>query len=160
MQPHTVTKTIVSISEMARMVGLSKTRFYQLIKSGAFPEPERDPETNRPFYGEENQRAILAVRQRNCGINGRPVLFYARRRDAGAPRSSPKATVRSRKQQNPHADLMAGLGELGVTASLDQVVPIVQELFPAGTEGVAAGEVIKRVFLRIRSQNRTDTHER
>jgi len=79
-----VTKMVVSISEMARMVGLSKTRFYQLIKSGAFPAPERDPESNKPFYGADGQRAILGVRQRNCGINGKPVLFYSRRRDVGS----------------------------------------------------------------------------
>lgn len=43
------TKVAVSISEMARMVGLSRQRFHHL-KGTTFPEPMRDPEYNRPLY--------------------------------------------------------------------------------------------------------------
>jgi hypothetical protein len=156
MPEPTVTKHVVSISEMARMVGLSKTRFYQLIRSGAFPEPERDPDTKKPFYGADSQRAILGVRQHNCGINGTPILFYARRRDVGTTRVAKPKTSRKSTAPNTHADLMAGLSELGVNASLQDVLPIIQELYPSGTDGTPAGEVIKKVFLKIRSQNRTD----
>lgn len=156
MPEPTVTKQVVSISEMARMVGLSKTRFYQLIRSGAFPEPERDPETKKPFYGADSQRAILGVRQHNCGINGKPILFYARRRDVGTTRVAKPKTSRNSTAPNPHAELMAGLSELGVNASLQVVEPLLRELFPNGVEDQPAGEVIKKVFLRIRSQNRTD----
>lgn len=154
-----VTKMVVSISEMARMVGLSKTRFYQLIKSGAFPAPERDPDTNKPFYGADGQRAILGVRQRNCGVNGKPVLFYSRRRDVGSPRVTTRAKPQRNKPHHEYQELMAALTELGANVSLQEVGPVVRELFPRGIEGEPAGEVIKKVFLRIRSQNRTDTHK-
>lgn len=73
------TKVAVSVAEMARMVGLSRARFYQLIQAGVFPAPERHAETGRPFYGEEAQRTCLEVRRRNCGVNGKLVLFYSRR---------------------------------------------------------------------------------
>ena len=49
------TKAIVTVSEMARMCGLSRARFYQLQKAGIFPPPERNAETDRPFYSEELQ---------------------------------------------------------------------------------------------------------
>ena len=45
----------------------------------AFPEPSRDDETGRPFYDEEQQVVCLEVRRRNCGVDGKPILFYARR---------------------------------------------------------------------------------
>jgi len=45
-------KSIVSISGMARMVGLSRARFYQLVGT-TFPWPLYDIATRRPFYGEK-----------------------------------------------------------------------------------------------------------
>jgi len=72
------TKVAVTVAEMARMCGLSRSRFYQLI-GAAFPQPERQPQTDRPIYTEELQQVCLEVRRRNCGIDGKVVLFYARR---------------------------------------------------------------------------------
>jgi hypothetical protein len=69
------TKAVVSISEMARMVGLSRSRFHQLIGT-TFPWPLYAVSTKRPFYDEELQKLCLEVRRRNCGIDGKPVLFY------------------------------------------------------------------------------------
>src|ERR1700675_2313271 len=72
------TKAAVTVAEMARMCGLSRSRFYQLIGT-AFPQPERQPETARPIYTEAQQQVCLEVRRRNCGIEGKPILFYSRR---------------------------------------------------------------------------------
>src|SRR6202035_4331102 len=71
-------KAVVTVAEMARMCGLSRSRFYQLVGT-AFPQPERQPGTGRPIYTEALQKVCLEVRRRNCGIDGKPVLFYARR---------------------------------------------------------------------------------
>ena len=71
------TKAIVSVSEMARMCGLSRARFYQLQKAGVFPAPAY--QEGRPVYTEEQQQVCLEVRKKNRGVNGKPVLFYARR---------------------------------------------------------------------------------
>ena len=51
------TKMIVSITEMARMVGLSRARFYQLVGT-TFPYPLYDIAHARPFYDEELQRGV------------------------------------------------------------------------------------------------------
>ena len=45
------TKAIVTVSEMARMCGLSRARFYQLQKAGVFPAPVY--QDGRPLYPEE-----------------------------------------------------------------------------------------------------------
>ena len=50
------TKAVVSISEMARMVGLSRSRFHQLIGT-TFPWPLYDVKSRRPFYT-ENFRSL------------------------------------------------------------------------------------------------------
>ena len=76
-------KQAVTITEMARMVGLSRARFYQLIGT-AFPYPVYNASTRRPFFNEALQKVCLDVRRKNCGIDGKPILFYARRLDPPA----------------------------------------------------------------------------
>jgi len=158
MSAEIVTKSVVSVTEIARMVGLSRARFYQLVKKGTFPPADVDELTKRPCYGEDKQRQILESRRRNCGVDGKPILFYARRRDAGQTKAAPHPT--KQPKGNHHADLIDGLGQLGVTATVAQVEPLLKELFPSGTDSLAPGEVIRAVFLRIRRQNSGDKQGR
>ena len=132
------------------MVGLSRARFYELMEAGVFPRPERHAVTGRPFFSEEQQKVVLDVRRRNCGVNGQAVLFYARRLPTGlTPRRKPAA--RPVSKAGPHADLLAAvhaLGLAGVTPS--QVADAVGESFPNGIVGVGEGEVVRAVFLRLK----------
>src|SRR5271170_538767 len=90
MTENIVTKSAVSVTEMARMVGLSRARFYQLVRRGTFPPADQDAITGRPCYFEERQRQVLEVRRRNCGVDGKPLLFYSRRRDFGQTKAAPR----------------------------------------------------------------------
>lgn len=156
-----VTKAAVSVTEMARMVGLSRARFYQLVKRGTFPPADQDAATKRPCYLEEKQRQILEARRRNCGVDGTPILFYCRRNDAGQPRTAPRpASTKSNVVVKKYTDLIDGLAALNVAVTVAQVEPLVKELFPSGTDGVNPGEVIRAVFLRIQRQNPGDKQGR
>jgi hypothetical protein len=140
------TKVAVSMAEMARMVGLSRTRFYQLVGK-TFPFPIYAVATRRPFYTEELQLVCLEVRRRNCGIDGRPVLFYCR----GAKPTTSKKT--KPVQGDQHADLLEGLRELGLaTVTTQQVSEAVRSLYPNGVAAEPEGAVLRAVFLRIKRQ--------
>jgi Prophage CP4-57 regulatory protein (AlpA) len=161
MSDNIVTKAAVSVTEMAKMVGLSRARLYQLIKKGTFPPADQDEVTKRPCYLEEKQRQILEARRRNCGVDGKPCLFYSRRNDSGQKRTATRPTIGKVKEVvKKYTDLIDGLAALNVTASVAQVEPLVKELFPNGTDGVELGEVIRAVFLRIQSQNPGDSQRR
>lgn len=99
MSENIVSKSVVSITEMARMVGLSRARFYQLVRKGTFPAADQDPLTKRPCYFQEKQLQILEARRRNCGVDGQPILFYSRRRDLGSIKSKPKEEKPKSKNQ-------------------------------------------------------------
>jgi len=147
------TKAIVTVSDMARMCGLSRARFYQLQKVGIFPPPLHDVVTRRPFYDEELQKVCLEVRRRNCGVNGKPILFYARRvpmTPTPRPRQ-PRATAPKVEQHPELIEALQALGLAGVTAA--QVGAAVKELFPQGTAGVEQSEVVRAIFLRLRRKN-------
>ena len=93
------TKAVVTVSEMARMCGLSRARFYQLQKAGVFPAPVY--RAGRPVYTEDQQQVCLEVRRKNRGVNGVPVLFYARRRPIMAPtKKAPKASGTAPKNKD------------------------------------------------------------
>lgn len=146
------TRAIVTVSEMARMVGLSRARFYQLQKAGVFPPPFYNPATKRPFYDESLQEVCLEVRRKNCGANGKPVLFYARYRLSvpSKPKKQAGPPITKGKDKNIAA-LLDGLNSLGLTtATAAQVETVTKELYPNGTNGIDQGEVLRMVFLEIR----------
>jgi hypothetical protein len=139
------TKAVVSVSEMARMVGLSRQRFHQLMQAGVFPPPQRHE--GRPFYDEPTQQQCLEVRRRNCGANGQVVLFYSHRQ------ATPIKPTKVSPAPSPHPDLLDGLKALGLAAvTAADVGAAVKTLFPQGIEGVEEGEVIKGVFLYLNTR--------
>ena len=145
----------VSISDMARIVGLSRQRFHQLMKAGVFPQPLRDEATGRPYYDEPGQVQCLEVRRRNCGVNGKVILFYARRQPVDVSGPRPKAARPAPTER--HADVLDGVKALGLTqATTAQINEAIKQMFPTGTAGVDLGEVIRAVFLHLR-QNSGDS---
>jgi len=149
-------KTAVTIAEMARMTGLSRSRFYQLIGK-AFPEPSRD-EAGRPYYSEDQQRLCVEVRRRNCGVDGKPVLFYAPRHSVP---TTPRRVPKPKATASPHADIIDGVRALGIaTVTPAHVEQAIRESFPNGTDGVDPGEIIRKVFLSVRRKNSSDNVER
>ena len=145
------TKAVVSKSEMARMCGLSPARFAQLVGT-TFPWPQYDIKSRRPFYTEEQQEVCLSVRKRNCGIDGRPVLFYAGRPATTTPARKPNALKPPKHDQ--YIDLLDGLKGLGlVTATAAHVADAIKELYPQGAPEVAGGEVLRALFLHLRRKN-------
>jgi hypothetical protein len=151
------TKSVMTVAETARLVGLSRARFYQL-QGTAFPLPVYDIISRRPIYTEEQQRICLEVRRRNCGIDGRPVLFYSRRpgNQVTARRTVKKATA-TKTTCECDPDVLDGVRALGQqSATSAQVAQAMRTLFPGGISAVDCGDVIRAVFMRLR-QNKGDS---
>jgi len=145
-------KAGVTVSEMARMVGLSRARFYQLQKEGVFPPPKHDPSKNRPFYDQELQEVCLEVRRKNCGVNGKVVLFYARRQEIAPSRRT--ATAKAEPKKGKHADLIDGLKSLGLgNVTAEQVEEALVQTFGSRTSEVNQGEVVRAVFLFLKRRD-------
>lgn len=155
-------KAAVTVAEMARMVGLSRQRFHQLIGT-AFPYPIYSIETRRPFFNDELQQVCLEVRRRNFGVNGKPVLFYAKGHQVEQPVEAPRPVKRPAKlkpKEESH-EILAAVRGLGlVTATADQVNAAVKIAFPDGVTGVDQGQVIRSVFLELKRQNRLGNEAR
>jgi hypothetical protein len=145
-------KSAVSVAEMARMVGLSRARFYQLIGT-AFPHPLYNVATKRPFYPPDLQEACLEVRRRNCGVDGKPVLFHRRKDEVSSVR--PKQSGRKAAPDDSRCrELMAGLRSLGLTGvTVAQVQAALVELRVSDSAQTGNGEVLRAVFLHLKRQD-------
>jgi hypothetical protein len=144
------TKVAVTVAEMARMTGLGRSRFYQLIGT-AFPFPVYNVTTRRPFYDENQQRICLEVRRRNCGIDGKPILFYSKSINRSP---SVKKRVSNVVPVKSHADLIEGLMALGMNANPAQVGEAINSLYPTGANGVDSSSVLRAVFVHLQSKIR------
>ena len=116
---------VCSVSQMAQLLGLSRSRFYQLLKQGVFPLPLYDLASKRPFYPQRLQKQCLAIREGGVGVNGRRILFYHRRKKKGSPAS--KRAVAPRYQV-----LLRALQQMGFRTTPRQLRAALQELYPEG----------------------------
>lgn len=82
-----ITKPIVSIQEICHMIGLSRSRFYQLLNSGFFPKPLYDERSNRPYFDAALQKQILESRNSGIGADGSYMLFYSPRKKVKTTKS-------------------------------------------------------------------------
>jgi hypothetical protein len=155
------TKEIVTVSEMARMLGLSRARFYQLVSEGVFLVPSRNPKTGRPFYSREQQEQCREIRRTNRGANGQTILFYST-----APKSPPAPKrAKPAKQTRPSAvpasglldRLRDGLGQLGVRDVPDaKLRAALVEVCPTGHDGVEPAALLTAVYRCLKRRNTQD----
>ena len=141
-------KAAVSVTEMARMCELSRSRFYALVERGVFPAPVQNTSSKRPFFDAEAQRKCLEIRATGIGFNGQPVLFNQKPQTTRSAR--PKAA--QVEASDEHASIIEAVRSLGLTATAQEIASAVCETFPSGTEGVEIGEVIRSVFLHLKNR--------
>jgi hypothetical protein len=154
-------KEVVTCAEMARMCGLSRSRFYGLVQEGIMPEPSRQKDTNRPFYTREQQRQCLLVRKTNCGVNGKAVLFYAQRRSEGmmpARRPTPVRPQRTAARPDPVlVELQHGLAQLGMSEIAEaRIKNVLLSAFPDGYRNVSPPQLLMAVFRRLREEDQSN----
>jgi hypothetical protein len=146
-----MTDRLMSVSQVAAATGLSRQRFHQLMKDGVFPPPVYDIQTRRPHYTDEMLKVCVSVREKNIGINGRVVLFYARRPGLPVTKKQirPHGSGLSTRPPKPNG-LIDGLKGLGLaTVTEQQVDAAYRELYPKGTTGVGEADVLRTVFVHL-----------
>ena len=144
----------LSCAAVARRLGLSRQRFWQLRKDGVFPEPQIDEETGRSYYSEEQLELCLYLRRRNVGMNGKIVLFYSQRTTTSVPKPKTGRSKTNSKSSSRYSEIVDAIRGLGLTSVNDtQVDEAIAAVFPGGTDGIDQSELIRAVFLHIQRKN-------
>lgn len=145
------TKAAVTVREMAELCQLSRSRFYDLVDAGVFPQPVQHPSSKRPMYDRQLQDKCLEIRRTGIGANGIPVLFN--RKPKKTEPSKPKAERPARNEPDPAIEpLIDALKGLGLTPAPQLVTEAVTELFPSGITGLDLGDVIRKTFLHLQGK--------
>lgn len=145
-------RAAVSVTQMVKMLGLSRAAFYDHIRRGNFLPPVYSIRTRRPLFTAEMQRQNLEVKVRQVGINGDFVLFYDR-----LPRTDRNEVERSTQgRPGRSSSLAAGLRErlygLGLENLTERrVQEALNACFPAGINGTPEADVLRIVYRSLRS---------
>ena len=137
-------KAVCSVTELAGILGFSRTRFYQLQKMGVFPMPVFCIRTRRPFYPLELQKKCIEIRKTGIAYNGQPVLFYGERNNRN------KNSVRlseSENGSNKYEELTDTLKRMGLNVSWKAVEDAIDALFPEGLQQHSdEGQAVRDLF--------------
>src|ERR1700685_1998079 len=80
------TKSFVTVSEMAELCQLSRSRFYDLMEAKVFPKPVQHTSCKSPMFDRGLQQKCLKIRQTGTGVSGQPVLFTRKPKNTGQPK--------------------------------------------------------------------------
>lgn len=143
----------MNLAMMARQLGMSRTRLYQLIGT-TFPTPHRE-ERGLPYFDRAQQKQIEEVYHTNVGLDGKTV-FFRPKATRTAPPARPKKPTATPKQD--HTQLLASIRALGLTSvKKSDLEKCLATLFPAGQlpDDVA---LAKKVFVYLHRQNSIDNN--
>ena len=129
---------VCSVSEMAGKLGLSRARFYQLLKAGVFPVPVYCISTRRPFYTLELQTRCVEIRRTGIGLDGRPVLFNKTRQKGKSPDHADRK----------YKELALILKRMGLEVTAAKVKDAVVALFPEGLSRSPDDSLVVRDLFR------------
>ena len=137
-------KPVCSVIDMARQLGLSRARFYQLLEQGIFPQAVYCLRTHRPLYLLEQQQICLNIKETNIGYNGQYVLFYSPRKIVSEQNLA--ATKKSKPKNDTFSEIAETLNRMGLSLTADKVSEAVENLYPDGVEGKDHGVLIRDLF--------------
>jgi hypothetical protein len=146
--------SFISVSEMAELCQISRSRFYDLMHAGIFPKPVQHPSSKRPMFNLEMQKQCQEIRQTGIDANGQPVLFNRKPKNSGQPR--PQRKPEPEKKPVP-TELLEALEELGLKTTGQAVTEALAHLFPTGHAGHEHGDVVRKVFLHLQGRKKADT---
>jgi hypothetical protein len=144
-------KPIISVGDMAKILGHSRARFYQLQRQQIYPMPLYDIRTKRPFYDARLQKICHDVRETGIGCNGQYILFYSpRKTSATKVQKSSGSMVQKKEISAEYQELVDTLNQMGVEVSGEQVSEAVGKLYPDGLQKKDMGVVVREVFCHFR----------
>ena len=148
---------IVSINQLCNLMGISRSRYYQILSEGLILPPVYS-DSKRPYFTRGLALRNLEVKKNNIGVNGKICIFYnVRDSPVSSPKNNSQKKENKKKTINKYTDIIEGLNCLGLDdIKSSQVEEALKKCFPNGTDNIDEGEVLRQVFCLIKAQNTTD----
>jgi hypothetical protein len=129
----------ISVTAMAKKLSLSRSHFWVLTtKKQVFPRPAIV--NGRPMYTPDLQRVCLQVKRTGVTVNGDFTYFNEK---------SSKGT--NKKPTKKFGTLIESLQGLGLQVNASQIEIATKEVYPSEKPDLDSPEVIKALFLHLKS---------
>ena len=151
---NTYIPEVVGMSQMAKLLQLSRSRLYQLIEHGLLLNPVYLIRNKRPIYTRQMAMRNLEVKKNNVGVNGQIIMFYSPRNIIHSEKNNVVKVKEKQPANNQYKKLIEELADLGLEdVSATDARAAVSELFPDGTEKVSQDEILTSVFRHIKCRD-------
>jgi len=146
----------INMSNMAKLLNLSRSRLYQLIDQGILLKPVYLLNNKRPVYTREMAMRNLEVKNSNVGINREVIMFYSAR--VPVTTTKPKKTANKAKDPKPenarYADLIDALESLGLEGVISsEIDAAIRDCFPEEMPDMTDDETLIAIFRYLKRRN-------
>lgn len=153
---HRNRRSAYSVAETARLCGISRSRFYELIEAGVMPMPVYCVRSRRPLFTQELAAQCVEIRESNLALDGRYVVFYERR---NPPASTTNPAPASQRRRTPSIDPLAqemieSLRSMGITESETAMAEAIRECCPNGVTEERFEQDLLLIFGDLRRRDR------
>lgn len=140
---ETSLKAATSVSQMCRLLKMSRSQFYWHVKRGTFHDPLYLSSNKRPYFTAAMVEDNIKARETGVGVNGEFIIFYERQPAQAKP---------PEKKDTPnYTALTEGLKNLGINpVTRDQLQAALVVCFPDGTSGQDEAQVLRVVFRHLK----------
>jgi len=145
-------KAAVSVSEMAEMCDLSRSRWYELVEAGVFPAPVVLLPIKRPVYDRTLIEKCLEIKRTGIGLSGTPVIWNRKRKSSWPTKHMAKPVAKEQRPDPLMEPIFEAVKSLGLTTTLQTVTDAVVALFPTGIADQDQGDVIRKTFLYLQGK--------
>jgi hypothetical protein len=122
-------KEVYSLSQFARILGISRTSLYQYKETGVFPPSLSCPcMDNRPFYTHELLQRCLTILKTGIDYSGKAVVFNARRK----PRTARGRVTPKKTRADLYQSLTKIMKQIGIDVTIDEVKGAIKTVCPKG----------------------------
>lgn len=150
--PDPSVKAAISVSEMAEMCEISRSRWYELVEAGVFPAPVTILPIKRPVYDRSLIEKCLQIKQTGIGLAGTPVVFNRKRKWTWPTKNKAKPVAKEKALDPNLEPIFDAVKALGLTTTLQAVTDAVAALYPTGIAGQDQGDVIRKTFLFLQGK--------
>lgn len=150
--PDPSIKAAVSVSEMAEMCDLSRSRWYELVDAGVFPAPVVILPIKRPVYDRTLIEKCLEIKRTGIGMAGTPVIWNRKRKTSWPTKPKAKPVAKEQRPDTLMEPIFEAVKALGLHTTLQAVTDSVAALYPTGFADQNQGDVIRKTFLYLQGK--------
>jgi len=150
--PDPSVKAAVSVSEMAEMCEISRSRWYELVEAGVFPAPVTILPIKRPVYDRSLIEKCLAIKETGIALSGTPVVFNRKLKKTWPMKHKAKPVAKEKALDPLIEPIFDAVKALGLTTTIQAVTDAVTALYPTGIAEQEQGDVIRKTFLYLQGK--------